>query len=944
MKKYILLKKLIALFISFCFICQAYSQYWQQRVNYIIDVTLNDKEKSLDAFEKIIYFNNSPDTLDYIWFHLWPNAYKNDLTAFSDQLIENGNTAFYFSSKEERGYINRLDFKVNGSTAKTEDHPRHIDIIRVLLPEPLPPQQQIEITTPFHVKLPYNFSRGGYDGETFQLTQWYPKPAVYDHNGWHPMPYLDQGEFYSEFGSFDVRITVPSNYVIAATGELQNEEEKDWLRTRKEFSWEPVTTIIKKNSNTPSKKITQQYPTSSSGTKTLRYLQEHVPDFAWFADKRFKVHMDTCRLPSGKVVELFTYYTRENFKLWDNGFNYLKDALRFYSNEVAEYPYNTISVVHGPESFGGGMEYPTITLLAPVDSEKDLDRLIAHEVGHNWFQTILGSNERDHPWMDEGINSFYEYKYMDSRYGKESRMETFFYLTKAKRRTAQPIETKSQLFSTSNYSLVAYHRTATWLQEIEARIGEKSFREMMQVYFRTWKFKHPQPADFIHLLKTYTPENASQYIDALYKVPLPVSEGFQIISPLIKHSIKSYLHNPQKNILLLTPAIGVNSYDRLMAGAAISNYKLPPTKFNFLFTPMYATGSKNIAGLSRMNYSIITGGAIRKTDIFLNGSLFTMDDFKDTAGRKLFMRYRKLVPGIKLTFREKDPRSTINRFILWKTYLIKEASLRIFPDTTISGTDTSLFLRYMLPKKGRYLNQLMFVYENFRALYPFNLTVQAEQAQDFIRPSITTHYYFNYRKGGLQLRFFAGGFFYLNGKTIRKQFDNDRYLLNMTGPKGYEDYTYSDYFMGRNHFEGLESQQIMIRDGGFKVRTDLLANKIGKTDRWLTAINLNSTLPDKINPLSLLPVKIPLRLFLDIGTYADAWEKDAEDDRFLFDMGFHIPLFNEMINIYIPLFYNNVYSDYFKSTITKNRFLKTISFSFNFYNNDIRALNRDLEF
>ncbi len=144
--------------------------------------------KTLDGYEKLIYSNNSPDTLRFIWFHLWPNAYKNDRTAFSDQLLENGNTNFYFATKEQRGYINRLDFKADGATAKTEDHPQHIDIIKVVLPAPLPPNAKTTITTSFHVKLPFNFSRGGYDGESFQVTQWYPKPAVYDKNGWHEMP------------------------------------------------------------------------------------------------------------------------------------------------------------------------------------------------------------------------------------------------------------------------------------------------------------------------------------------------------------------------------------------------------------------------------------------------------------------------------------------------------------------------------------------------------------------------------------------------------------------------------------------------------------------------------------------------------------------------------------------------------------------------------------
>jgi hypothetical protein len=166
----------------------------------------------------------------------------------------------------------------------------------------------------------------------------------------------------------------------------------------------------------------------------------------------------------------------------------------------------------------------------------------------------------------------------------------------------------------------------------------------------------------------------------------------------------------------------------------------------------------------------------------------------------------------------------------------------------------------------------------------------------------------------------------------------------MTGPKGYEDYTYSNYFIGRNKFEGLPNQQIMIRDGGFKVRTDLLSSKIGKTDDWLMAANFSTSVPEKINPLSVLPIKIPLRVFADIGTYAEAWEKGADTDRFLFDAGLHIPLLDESLNIYIPLFYSKVYSTYFKSTLPENRFLKTISFSINLYSKTFKKLNRELEF
>lgn len=937
---------------------QAGNTQWQQQLNYTIDVSLNDKEKTLDGFEKIIYTNNAPDTLTYIWFHLWPNAYKNDRTAFSDQLLENGNTNFYFSTKEQRGYINRLDFKVDDATAKTEDHPQYIDVIKLVLPKPLAPKEKITITTPFHVKLPFNFSRGGYDGQSFQITQWYPKPAVYDKNGWHPMPYLDQGEFYSEFGSFNVRITVPKSYVVAATGVLQNEEELNWLKTKNFVETKPAgkqtairakSTTAKKTSSIIKTKNKPSVPaTTVEETKTINYQQNNVHDFAWFADKNFIVNSDTCQLPTGKVIQVYTYFTPAEVNTWKNSLQYAKDAVRFYSREVGEYPYSIVSVVQGPQSFGGGMEYPTITIISPAASEKELDITIAHEIGHNWFYGILASNERQHPWMDEGINSFYEKKYTEQKYGKQTQDAELFFQTKALRKTDQPIETPSQDFSVSNYGLVAYHKTAEWMQYLEKKLGKDTFRQMMQQYFEQWKFRHPQPEDF----KAIAATKLGSETDTIFNLQttkgiLPGQQlsGFEIISPLKKGSINSYLKNPTKNALLLSPAIGINAYDKLMIGGLITNYKLPPAKFQFLAIPLYATGSKQFTGLGKLNYTIALGKTIRKADFFINASRFSMDEFSDTEGHDLKMQFEKLVPGFKLTFKEKNPRSTVNKYVQWKTFLINEEFLQIKTDSVFNGTDTTLVTSYSAMQKSRYLNQLQLVYENYRALYPFDVTLQIEQAKDFVRPALTADYFFNYAKGGgLQVRFFAGKFFYLNGKTLTKQFDNDRYFLNMTGPKGYEDYTYSDYFIGRNKFEGVENQQIMIRDGAFKVRTDLLADKIGKTDDWLTALNFNSTIPQNINPLSVLPIKIPLHVFLDIGTYAEPWKKGSDADRFLFDAGFHLPLFSEMLNIYIPVFYNKVYSDYFKSTIFKNRFLKTISFSINLYNKNLKQLNRETEF
>jgi hypothetical protein len=944
------LKKILLLSVTLCLLsvanCQL--QYWQQQVNCTIDVSLNDKEHTLTGFEAIEYINNSPDTLKFIWFHLWPNAYKNDKTAFSDQLLENGNTKFYFSDKEQKGYINKLDFKVNNVTAQLEDHPQHIDIAKLLLPTPLPPGQKITITTPFHVKLPYNFSRGGHDGQSYQATQWYPKPAVYDRKGWHPMPYLDQGEFYSEFGSFDVSITVPKNYVVAATGELQNTEEKEWLKTRASYSWQPIK-HSEKIKGGGVKTTVQLFPESAKEAKTLRYKQDNIHDFVWFADKRYIVKQDTLQLNSGRTIDVYAYYTRADYKAWQNAVQSGKDAIHHYSKLIGEYPYNIVSVAEGPESFGGGMEYPTITVISQTADVKGLDNTIAHEIGHNWFYGILGSNERAHPWMDEGINSYYDEKYNRLKYGEKQKAEQLIFETKAATKTDQPIELSSEKYSEINYGLVAYYKTAEWMRWLESQLGTDVFNKAMQEYYRRWQFKHPQPEDF----KTIIAEVSGKNVDSFFAyhnqpglLPNQQRTGSKTLFVFNIKGWNEYLKKPSKDLILLGPAVGVNSYDKAMLGGFVTNMKLPPSRLQFLLAPMYATGSKRFAGIGMIFHTIYPTKTFRKIEWGVSGSAFTADQFTDEDGKKTFLGFHKIVPGVKFTFKEKSSRSTFNRYIQFKTFLIGEEGLRFFRDTIISGMDTTILNKYRTIKENRTLAQLQFIIENNRALYPYRGELKVEQGKDFIRTAFTGKYFFNYAKeGGLDVRLFAGKFFYTGSKTISKEFSTDRYHLNMTGANGYEDYTYSDYFAGRNKFEGFLSQQIMVRDGAFKVRTNLLADKVGRTDDWLIAANFSTSIPSHINPLALLPVKIPLKLFADIGTYAEAWKQKSTTDRFLFDAGLQIPLLNETINIYIPLIYSSVYRDYNQSILAKKgRLWKTVSFSIDISNFSFRKIDRNFDF
>ncbi|MCB0581012.1 MAG: M1 family metallopeptidase, partial [Phaeodactylibacter sp.] len=482
----------------------AQEAYFQQQVQYWIDVQLDDEAHVLRGQISIIYQNNAPRALDSLWFHLWPNAYRNRQTAFAQQQGRMNKSQFFFAEDNELGGIDSLDFRVNDHPVRWQLDPQHPDIALLILNEPLGAGKELRIATPFRVQLPRTFSRLGHEGQAYQLTQWYPKPAVYDKNGWHAMPYLDMGEFYSEFGSFEVRITLPENYLVAATGTLQTESELAFLEEQIKKSSAHLDTL----SDTEEPKVS--FPPSSPRLKTLRYTAERVHDFAWFADKRFMVQKDTLRLPSGKQVECWAFFTQAEQELWKEAAGYVKRSVAFYSEKVGEYPYPHATAVQTALGAGGGMEYPMITNCGLTGDAQSLDELIAHEVGHNWFYAILGSNERAHAWMDEGINSYYDHQYSRLHYGqagfgylpgflmKTSKMDIFelAYLYQARRRLNQAPDSHSKELSEVNYFLGAYEIPAKALRYLEHYLGAEPLDHIMQAYYQEWAFRHPQPEDF----------------------------------------------------------------------------------------------------------------------------------------------------------------------------------------------------------------------------------------------------------------------------------------------------------------------------------------------------------------------------------------------------------------------------------------------------------------
>jgi hypothetical protein len=472
-------------------------RYWQQRVDYRIAATLDTARRQIQGQETIRYTNNSPERLPYLWMLLEQNICSpTSVTEQLDQppLVFLGST-FDFSCKGFRGGVTLERLSVAGRTIRPTIYGT---TMRIDLPRPLAPGGVIDIAVVWRFTVPdYGAGRMGRDGSLYEIAQWYPRLAVYDDvRGWNHEPYIGAGEFYLEYGSFDVSLTVPASFIVAATGTLRNPElvltpaQRGRLASAR-GSAEPVAVITATEAGQP-----ERTRPTTRGQLTWRFTADSVRDFAFAAAPNFR--WDASGYKQAMVHTLY----RPSAPEWEEANRMVREALKYFSEQWYPYPYPHITSIEGPIE---GMEYPMLTFDPRAPSREERHWVLAHELGHQWMPMIVGSNERLYPWMDEGFNTFIDLAaaagyfagsgYGDSIETNPLRLYQDHGVPGEQPLISRPVEVKD-LFWTG------YQKPALMLQILRYEVlGKERFDRAFREYIRAWAYKHPTPADFFRLMR-----------------------------------------------------------------------------------------------------------------------------------------------------------------------------------------------------------------------------------------------------------------------------------------------------------------------------------------------------------------------------------------------------------------------------------------------------------
>ena len=466
--------------------------YWQQQADYKMDIDMDVETYQFTGKQNIEYTNNSPDDLNRVYYHLFFNAFQpgSEMDARLQSIKDpDGRMVTNLGTKEnpiyesrisklkddEIGFINVSSFKLNGKKLNYEIEGT---VMIVDLETPIKAGETVDFDMKFVGQVPEQIRRSGRnnkEGVALSMTQWYPKLAEYDTEGWHADPYIGR-EFYGVWGNFDVKITIDKDYIIGGTGNLQNADKIGYGYISEEK-------VKKKRGK----------------TNTWHFVAPNVHDFTWAADKDY-IH-DTMQVPNGPMLH-FLYkkdLPKENLESWKKMQPKTVELMQYFSEHIGKYPYDQYSVIQGGD---GGMEYAMSTLITGKRSYGSLVGVTAHELAHTWFQFLLATNESKHEWMDEGFTSYISALAMGEvmDYKKDNPLAGSYngYIRLANSGYEQPLTTHADRYDINRaYGSSAYSKGAVFISQLGYIIGDDNLKATIKKYYDDWAFKHPKPMDFV---------------------------------------------------------------------------------------------------------------------------------------------------------------------------------------------------------------------------------------------------------------------------------------------------------------------------------------------------------------------------------------------------------------------------------------------------------------
>ena len=521
------MKKIILFFIVLGYTNLFFGQntYWQQQADYKMNVSFDVTNYNYSGTQEIIYTNNSNDTLKKVYYHLYPNAFQpNSEMDARLQSIKDPDGRMVTKTKidgkeikesriknlkpNEIGFLKIANFKQNGVTAITKDLGT---VLEVVLAKPILPNSKSVLTLDFTGQVPVQIRRSGRnnaEGVELSMSQWYPKLAEFDFEGWHADPYIAR-EFHGVWGNFDVKINIDKNYILGGTGYLQNKNEIG-------YNYQDAGKSVKIDPKTK--------------TLTWHFIAPNVHDFTWAADKNY-IH-DKIIGPNNVELHFLYKNNPEIIENWKKLQPKTAEVMDFYNKTVGEYPYKQYSVIQGGD---GGMEYAMCTLIVGNGDFEGLQGVMAHEMGHSWFQHVLASNESKYGWLDEGFTSFIEDLVMNKLENKnainphENAYKGYFSMVNSGKE--QPQTTHSDRYDENRvYSITSYSKGEIFLAQLGYLIGKENVLKTLKKYYNDFKFKHPTPNDIKRTAERISGANLDWYLTDWTKTTNTIDYGIKSVN------------------------------------------------------------------------------------------------------------------------------------------------------------------------------------------------------------------------------------------------------------------------------------------------------------------------------------------------------------------------------------------------------------------------------